>query len=295
MRSFRLSKPLLPALLFLVATPVGGCAGRVPDPPLSEYTRHLDTERIVRPEGFNQYVKARYYPHGELDHLPTSAIILYTARVEDALKRAGYGEKDWTRLEIGESVSNVIYVVRPGAGGDRLGEGFIVNRGLPGAGGVAAQVSELGGLGVKRVVHLGSCGLLGDQVPDKVVVLATGSYKDGGAVLLSDSGNGGGGGVSRPDPTLTNSLARALGAEGVAYQEAVGYTIPVIYFQPSGLVKELLGGSRFADPRPAFVEMEEAPFFEAAKRMNMQAASLVVGSDRYTRQGDALKHDWLEG
>ena len=35
-------------------------------------------------------------------------------------------------------------------------------------------------------------------------------------------------------------------------------------------------------------EMEEAPFFEAARRMNIRAASLVVGSDRYTLQGDEL-------
>src|SRR6476469_6447351 len=126
MRILRPSTPSPSTLLIPLTVMLAGCAGHVADPPLSEYTRHNQTERIVRPEGFIQYVKGRYYPHGELDHLPTAAIILYTARVEDALRRAGYEETDWARLEIGESVSNVIYVVRPGA----RGGAFIVNRGL---------------------------------------------------------------------------------------------------------------------------------------------------------------------
>ena len=227
------------------------------------------------PPGNTARAAGRYYPHGELDRLPTSAIILYTVRVEDAPKRAGYGEADWTRLEVGESVSQCP-LRGPARRGRRVGRGSSSTAGLPGAGGVAVQVSELGALGVTRVVHVGTCGLLGDQVPDMAVVLSVGSIKDGGAVLLS---NGVGDPVSRPDRELTSQLARSLRADEIPYREAVGYTIPVIYFQPSGLVKELLGGPRFADPRPAFVEME-APFFEAAGRMDMRAASLVVSSDR---------------
>jgi hypothetical protein len=39
--------------------------------------------------------------------------------------------------------------------------------------------------------------------------------------------------------------------------------------------------------------MEQAPFFETCHRMGIEAASIVLGSDRYTFTHNQLKHDYL--
>lgn len=171
--------------------------------PLSEYGRHAAAERIVGPEGFIEHIKRRHYPRGEVDGLPRSAVVLFTARVEDALSRAAYRPDEWTRLEMGESVSKTLYVVRPKTGG-----GFLINRGLPGASGVTAQMSEL-----VRWEWSGWC---------------------------------------------TSARADCWAAKCQWVQLRCCFT----------------------DSLLAFVEMEQAALFEAARRARVRAASLVRGSDR---------------
>ena len=217
------------------------------------------------------------------------AIILHNAKTEGLLESLGYSTNEWTALETGSTDPNVLYVVRP-----KGGSGFIVNRGLPGAGGVAMQTAELGALGVRRIIHIGTCGLLGPSLNEKSLIVSTGAYKDGGAVLLSDYHDGRVERLSYPEQDLVRRVSEVLKSDGIAAQQALGYTVPVFYFQPAGLIRSLLEGNCYSgNARPFYTEMEQAAFFETAKRMKLQAASIVVGSDRYTVVGGELRHEWL--
>jgi Phosphorylase superfamily len=185
------------ALFVLGYSLLVGCAD---SRPLGEYSAYTRSERVILPRDYVDYLKREKFTHGELDHLPPGAIILHHDDVEGYLKALGYSK--WEKLQTGETDPNVMYVVREN------GKEFIVNRGLPGAGGITTQAAELAALGVTR---------------------------------------------------------------------------------------DLIDGSRFAKRKfPMFVEMEEAPLFEAAHRARIQAASIVIGSDRYTLDRDGeLKHDYF--
>jgi uridine phosphorylase len=171
---------------------------------------------------------------------------------------------------------------------------FIMTAGLPGAGGISIQTAELGALGVRAIVHVGTAGLLGDAVPDSAAVLARGSYKDGAAVMLSGSRLAARDPVARPDSLLTAAIGQALHNAAVPYVAQTGYTIPIMYYQPSGLVRWLLADPSLAAERPAYVEMEEATLFETGHLTHVRMASVVVGSDRYRIAGDTLAHSFTD-
>jgi purine-nucleoside phosphorylase len=168
---------------------------------------------------------------------------------------------------------------------------FIVNRGLPGAGGVSTQAAELAALGVKQIIHIGTAGFIGEALPDRAIVASDGSYKDGGAVMLSDRPDEP---IAIPDATLTSRIHVAAKHLHIDVRRATGYTSPIFYYQPSGLIRDLIGGPRFAQQRPGYVEMEQAPLFETAHRANVAAASIVIGSDRYRLEKGELKHDYFD-
>ncbi len=246
-----------------------------PAAPLSEYARHSNTSRLNDPADYIAYLKKTRFKNGELDRLPSVAIILHSTEPEKFIETAG--DEVTHVYEIGSASPNRLLVATR-----KNGTAYLVNRGLPGAGGIEAQAAELGALGVKRVVHIGTCALLGGAFDEKNVIVSTGSYKDGAAVLLAEKEQGIIPAISRPDGDLAGTLARKIKSQGIPIAEGVGYTIPIYYYQPAGLIVELIVGEKYAATRPLYLEMEEATFFETAKRAKIKAASLIVPSDKYT-------------
>ena len=253
-----------------------------PVAPLSEYTRNNISTRLNDPADYIAYLKKTRFKNGELDHLPSVAIILHSTEPEKFIDAAG--DEVAHVYEIGSASPNRLLVATR-----KNGTAYLVNRGLPGAGGIEAQTAELGALGVKRVVHIGTCALLGGAYDEKTVIVSTGSYKDGAAVLLAEKEQGVIPAVSHPDGDLAGTLARKIKSQGISIAEGVGYTIPIYYYQPSGLLVELIAGEKYAATRPLYLEMEEATFFETTKRAKIKAASLIVPSDKYTLAPNSSK------
>jgi purine-nucleoside phosphorylase len=281
------------AIVQLLCLATAGCVCRQPQAGkfgnLQEYSQYNDTARQIFPDDYITSLKQGRFQHGELDHLPDCAIILHFADMESFLLSAGYQTNQWTEIATGTTDPNVLYVVHP-----KAGRPFLVNRGLPGAGGIATQTAELGALGVRKVVHIGTAGLLGKTILDADLVVSIGSYKDGAGVLLSDYHDGQIDPVAKPDPDLVWQIEAVLKHHNLVFTESTGYTVPIFYFQPSGLIEALLTPQRSAGVvSPGYIEMEEAPFFQTCKRMHLQAASIVVGSDRYAMADGELKHVWL--
>jgi uridine phosphorylase len=255
-----------------------GCAA---PPPLSEYAADATEPRQNLPGSYIDYLRTSRFTHGEIDHLPPYAILLH-GDPESLLPAAGIDRAWWTTLELGTTDPSKLFIVRPPGGTP-----FLVSRGTPGAGGAATQTAELAALGARYVVHIGTSGLLGPAGDDTHVIVARAAYKDGAAVLLSDGGDR----FARPDLRLTTLLGQQLGP---AAQPMVGYTVPIYYFQPEPLIRDLLAGDRFAHDRPTYTEMEEAAVFATADRTHIAAASLTAAADRYTLVGPRLDHAFLD-
>ncbi len=260
---------------------LAGCQ-TAPRTPLSEYTADNAGPRQNEPASYIDYLKSSRFKHGELDHLPPYAILLH-GDPETLLPTAGVDKSWWTTIELGTTDPSRLYIVRP-----PNGTPFMVDRACPGAGGAATQTAELIALGARYVVHIGTSGLLGPAGDERHVIVSRAAHKDGGAVLLSDDDQP----LATPDLNLTRSLGDRL---GTAALPMVGYTIPIYYFQPERLIKDLIAGDRFAgNARPRYLEMEEASVFATAKRMHAAAASLTVAADRYTVADGTLSHDFLD-
>ena len=251
-----------------------GCASER-RPPLAEYSAHNATERVIRAEDYVAYLKSERFTRGELDNLPRSAIILHHDDVEGYLRELGHSR--WEKLQLGQTDPNLMYVVRePGK------SPFIINRGLPGAGGITTQAAELAALGVKEIIHIGTAGFIGTHLTDRAIVVSSGAIKDGAAVMLSDDPRQR---ISRPDERLVARIGKQARVEA-----GIGYTSPIFYLQPSGIIRELID-----EGTASYVEMDGAPLFEVARRLNVAAASIVIGSDRYTLDRDGkLKHDYFD-
>ena len=264
----------------LLALLVCGCAA--PPSPLAEYTADTAGPRENLPGSYIDYLRSSRFTHGELDHLPPYAILLH-GDPETLLPAAGVDRAWWTTIELGTTDPSRLYVVRPPGG-----TAFLVNRAAPGAGGAATQTAELIALGARDVVHIGTSGLLGPAGDDQHVIVSRAAHKDGAAVLLSDDDRP----LAIPNFDLTRQLGQRLGPAAVPM---VGYTIPIYYFQPEQLIRDLIAGDRFAgNGRPQYLEMEEASVFATAARMHAAAASLTVAADRYTLVDGRLTHAFLD-
>ncbi|WP_044564215.1 hypothetical protein, partial [Azospirillum sp. B4] len=167
---------------------------------------------------------------------------------------------------------------------------FVVARGLPGAGGITTQVAELQAMGVRRVIHVGTAGLLSPDVPYGQIIVSDGSYRDGGGFLLAPDAKQQ---VARPDAAFTAQVRAVASASGVPSARGVGYTMPLYYFQPGSILRDLLAIQ--GPDKPTFVEMEEGSFFTLATLMGLKAASVVVGSDRLVNEGGHLRQSLWDG
>jgi purine-nucleoside phosphorylase len=258
---------------------------------LDAYSAYAESPAVNSPADYIAWLKKQpQFKDGRLDHLPDRAIILYHVDVRGMLNGLGYGDREIDEIQTGHTDPNTLFIVRP-----KSGPAFIVNRGLPGAGGVSTQAAELGALGIRYAVHIGTAGLLGGRLPYGSLIVADGSYKDGAAFLLASSAAETAQQIAPADPMLTSLLDRQLAAARVPHVQALGFTSPVYYFQKVGLLKALLRFPFDPGKAPGFVEMEEAPFFVTARLGNMKAASIVVGSDRAVPTADALRQDFFDG
>jgi len=256
--------------------------------PTAHYLKHLGSPRQIHPDSYIDYLKSQpRFKGGQLDQIPTMGVVLHDTRVRDHLAVLGVPGSHVVEVHTGTTDPNVFVTVY-----DELGDPLLlINRGLPGGGGITTQVAELGALGVERVVHVGTCALMGPTITSGSVIVSTGSYKDGTAFMLSDLVDGEVTASSYADSGFEDEIYSRLKTSGLNVVKSHGYTIPTFYFQPESLMRSLvLDEDLPGDEKVGFIEMEEAPFFEVARRMGMRAASVVLGSDRYTIEGGELMH-----
>ncbi|MBS3121456.1 hypothetical protein J4434_01050 [Candidatus Woesearchaeota archaeon] len=248
--------------------------------------------REIDPKGYIDWLKESVFTHGELDNLPKCGIILHDAKVEQHLQKLGFNASQYKIIETGSTDPNLIYIVRKNFGKD-----FILNRGLPGAGGVATQAAELYALGVEHIIHIGTCGLIGEKQKEGTPIISSGSYKDAAALILSAPEQNAYDNtlIARPSEELTKKISETFNIEHRIYSLAIGFTMPIYYFQPTAVIEELINGEFYSyKPRPSYVEMEAASLFMTAKLMGKHAASLVIGSDRYILSEGKLKHEFYD-
>jgi uridine phosphorylase len=256
-----------------------------------EYGEYGHTPRKIEPRSHVEHLRTTMFRDGQLDNLPAFGIILYDAHVDDYLDRIGYGPSEIRRIDIGEATASILYVVQPSRGDAP----FVIAPGLPGAGGITTQAAELGALGVRYLVHIGTCGILGTGIKNDTLIVSAGSYKDGAAALLSGSAGEGRNPLAFPDRALSTALVREIRSRGIPVAQCIGITVPIFYFQPSGLIKRLLRAEDLpSEYRPSYVEMEEAPFFMTAEIMKMKSASVVAGTDRYLLQHGGVVHEFMD-
>ncbi|SKA20468.1 Phosphorylase superfamily protein [Enhydrobacter aerosaccus] len=258
---------------------------------LDAYTGFAGTPAVNSASDYIAWLRQQpAFRDGKLDHLPDHAVILHNTNVRGMLNGLGYGDAVIEEVPIGYTDPNVLFVVRPARG-----QPFLVNRGLPGAGGISTQLAELAALGVKQAIHIGTAGLLGSRIPYSSLIIATGAYKDGAAFLLASTPAEAAEQIAFADAGLTDRLDRDMTAAGIAHVRALGFTSPVYYFQKTGLLKTLLTFPFDAGQAPGFVEMEEASFFASARLVDVKAASIVVGSDRAVPTGDTIRQEFFDG
>jgi purine-nucleoside phosphorylase len=251
---------------------------------LDEYAHHAGTERLNTPTDEIEWLRKHQLTHGELDDFPEAAIILHRVDVERYLKELGFGGY-YKSFTYGFTDPILVFVVRkPGM------QPFAVVRGLPGAGGVTTEAAELRAMGTNSIVHVGTAGLLSPDIPYGQLVVSDGSYRDGAAFLLE---NGSSGQISGPGQSLTEEIIQTINKDNVKHIRAIGFTMPIYYFQPDSMLRSLLGMTGPDTPR--FVEMEEAPFFALARLMGFRAASIVVASDRLESHDGRLSQGFWDG
>jgi uridine phosphorylase len=249
---------------------------------LDAYAHHGTEERVNSPDDESDWLKKHRFTNGELDDFPEAAIVLHRVDVEKYLKALGF-DGFYKSVSYGFTDPGLIYLVRkPGT------VPFAVARGLPGAGGITTQVAELRAMGAKSIIHVGTCGLLSPDVPYGQVIVSDGSYRDGAAFLLDKDATAQ---ISRPDAALTAQITKSAAERKLPLAHAIGFTMPIYYFQPGSILRDLLAIS--GPEKPGFVEMEEAPFFAIAGLMGIRAASIVVASDRLeARDGKLAQRFW---
>jgi len=83
----------------------------------------------------------------------------------------------------------------------------------------------------------GTCGLLSPDVPYGQVIVSDGSYRDGAAFLLDKDATAQ---ISRPDAALTAQITKSAAERKLPLAHAIGFTMPIYYFQPGSILRDLL-------------------------------------------------------
>jgi hypothetical protein len=132
---------------------------------------------------------------------------------------------------------------------------------------------------------------VGDTIKAGSIVVSQGSFKDGAGIMLSLGAPDLVEPVAHPDSRLTELIKSKCVSAGIPHNVATGYTIPIFYFQPAELIRELITGEAFpAGPAIGYFEMEQASFFQTCKLMGKRGSSMVIGADRYRITDGQLTH-----
>ncbi|HEY6843929.1 MAG TPA: hypothetical protein VI391_07160 [Thermoanaerobaculia bacterium] len=285
MKVFWQTGPMRHVLVFAILLFSAAAADRTPTAQwiLREYVSSNDSERQNSPADYVAFLKRSRFTRGELDRLPANAIVVYAEPIS-LLHDIGFTDAEIGKpLKLGTSDPTVLFVIRP-----RNGAAFMLEQGLPGGGGISTQTAELIALGARRVIHVGTCAVLSKFASNGEVITATASYKDAAAILLSSGAADKIPALASSDRELTRIIQEQLTKQGTRFVEGCGFTLPIYYFESTALIRDLVAGPW--TPRPNYIEMEEAAFFETAHRMGASAASVTVGSDRYEVTHGTLVH-----
>lgn len=256
-----------------------------------EYNTYTGSQRSIDPKGYIEYLKQTRFTHGELDSIPPYAIILHDTRVTDFLDSLDFSGEEIDTLQTGTTDPNVLYVVRS----KKQDINFVICSGLPGTGGIATQIAELGAMNVKYLVHIGTCGILGDKIGEKTLIVSNGSYKDGGSVLMSDTTAEGRSEIAFPDSAFSGLLFRQAQSGNVSSVRACGFTVPIFYYQPDAMILRLLNGKDLTtETVPEYIEMEGSAVFTVSHFTKMHTASLQAGTDRYVLKDGKIEHSFMD-
>jgi uridine phosphorylase len=141
----------------------------------------------------------------------------------------------------------------------------------------AIVITELAGLGARRLIRVGTCGALAPQLKLGDLILARAAIpQDGTSQALGAAGR------TEPDPELTEALAAA---DQTLHQGPI-VTTDLFYDNPE---KE----HDWAQEGALAVEMETATLFTIARNKGLQAAALLlvtdlIGPPRQRIDSDAL-------
>jgi purine-nucleoside phosphorylase len=258
--------------------------------PFQEYLKTDKSQRLIEPYSYIDHLKKTRFKNYELDSLPIFGIILHDTQLDDYFSFLEIKPNEVKKIQLGQVNPNYLCIIHK----EKLGVNFIINPGLPGAGGIATQAAVLGALGIKYIVHIGTCGLFGKQLNDSSLIVSQGAYNDGGAMLLDQENSLPRKTISYPDSSFNNHLIKTANENNISIQKSYGITIPIFFFQPIGFVKYALDENNFdKNEVPYYIEMEGAPFFATGKLMKTKVASIVAGTDRYIIQNDSIKHSFV--
>lgn len=237
--------------------------------------------RLNHPDSYIDWLKTTpIFSNSELDHLPIYCIIIHDSLIIEHLTLLGYNVRNYRTYKIGATDPIEFLLIR-----DSDGFEFLLMTGLPGAGGISTQVAELASIGCKYFVHIGTCGIMGDSIDERLIIISEGSKKDQAAKLLSNDAYEN----SLPSSKLKDFFQLFLKEKNVRFQIATGVTIPIFYFQPVELIEPIVKSNKYC-----YVEMEQAPFFATCELSKVHGISLVVGSDKYYFENNELKHRYIE-
>jgi uridine phosphorylase len=258
--------------------------------PFQEYLSTDKTATLLDPYTLVQNLKRTRFKNHELDSLPIFSMILHDSQIEEYLSFLNINKSEVKEFKLGQVNRNIIYVVDS----KNLGVKFIINPGLPGGGGISTQAAILSALGIKYIVHIGTCGLFGKGINDSSLIISQGAYSDGAAMLLDKSNSWPRKTLIYSDSAFSKLIFNTAVKRNIDTQVSYGLTIPIFFFQPLGLIKYCLNESNFEkNESPKYVEMEGAPVFAIGKLMNTSVASIVAGTDRYIFENGEVKHSFV--
>jgi uridine phosphorylase len=129
----------------------------------------------------------------------------------------------------------------------------------------AIVITELATLGARRLIRVGTCGALDPALELGALLLARDAVaNDGTSRALGATGS------VQADPELSDAIARAAGQD---LRQGVIVTTDLFY-DSSGTEQD------WADEGAQAVEMEAATLFTIARRKHLQAAALLIVSDK---------------